>query len=124
MKFKHRDNTYDLYLKSSDVLEEVIDKSVHMVVTSPPYVNLRKIGVTPDNYVEWFLPFMKEIKRVLRDDGNFVLNINEVIVKGRVHHCIDDLKYELRKIGLHQIAKPYIWYKTTAIPNKCSHRAR
>lgn len=122
-RISHSGNKYALYFKSSEKLEDVKDKSVHMVVTSPPYVNLRKIGVNPNNYVEWFMPFAEEIKRVLINNGNFVLNINEVIVKGIVHPYIDNLKYELRKIGLHQIAKPYIWYKTTAIPNKCSHRA-
>jgi len=116
-------NKCTLYFKSSEKLYEIPSNSVHLVVTSPLYVNLRKNGVHPDKYVEWFMPFAHEIKRVLVKNGNFVLNINEVIVKGVVHPCIDDLKYELRKIGLYQIAKPYIWFKTTAIPNKCSHRA-
>ena len=116
-------NDCTLYLKSSEKLDEIEDSSVNMVITSPIYVNLRKNGIRPDKYVGWFMPFAKEIKRVLVDDGNFILNINEVIVKGILHPCIDDLKYELRKIGLNQVAKPYIWYKTTAIPNKCSYRA-
>jgi len=112
-----------LHFKSSEKLNDVEDNSINMVVTSPPYVNLRKDGIHPDKYVEWFLPFAQEIKRVLVDNGNFILNINEVIVKGILHPYVDDLKYMLRKIGLNQIAKPYMWYKTTAIPNKCSHRA-
>jgi len=115
--------TYALFLKSSEKLDEIESSSIHMIVTSPPYVNLRKIGAHPDKYVEWFMPLAKEIKRVLVDDGNFVMNINEIVVKGRVHPYLDDLKYELRKIGLNQIAKPYIWYKTTVTPNRCSHRA-
>jgi site-specific DNA-methyltransferase (adenine-specific)/site-specific DNA-methyltransferase (cytosine-N4-specific) len=116
-------NKCTLYLKSSEKLSEIENSSVNMVVTSPIYVNLRKNGVHPDKYVEWFMPFAKEIKRVLVKNGNFILNVNEVIVKGILHPYIDDLKHALRKIGLNQIAKPYIWYKTTAIPNRCSHRA-
>lgn len=119
----HLNNNCVLYLKSSEKLDEIEDKSIHLVVTSPIYVNLRKNGVHPDKYVEWFMPFAKEIKRVLVDDGNFVLNINEIIVKGRLHSYVDDLKYALKGIGLNQIAKPYIWYKTTAIPSKCQRRA-
>ena len=115
--------TYALHLKSSGKLDAIESSSIHMVVTSPPYVNLRKIGTHPDKYVEWFMPFAKEIKRVLVENGNFILNLNEVIVKGIVHPYVDDLKYELRKIGLNQISKPYVWFKTTAIPNRCSHRA-
>ena len=123
MRLIYNDNFCELLLKSSKNLEEVPTESVNLVVTSPLYVNLRKNGVHPDKYVEWFLPFANEIKRVLVKNGNFILNVNEVIVKGVVHPCIDDLKYALRKIGLDQIAKPYIWFKTTAIPNRCSHRA-
>jgi len=116
-------STCTMYLNSSELLNEIDDKSIHSVITSPPYVNLRKIGVHPDKYVEWFLPFAKSIKRVLVDNGNFILNINEIIIKGIVHPYIDDLKQSFRQIGLNQIAKPYIWYKTTAMPHKCSHRA-
>ena len=120
---KINNNSCLLNFGSSSNLKDINDKSIHMVVTSPIYANLRKGGIHPDKYVNWFLSFANEIKRVLIDNGNFILNINEIIVKGVVHPYIDDLKMELRKIGLNQISKPYIWYKTTAIPNKCSHRA-
>jgi site-specific DNA-methyltransferase (adenine-specific) len=121
--FKLNNNVCELYFRNSEKLPYVKDKSVNMVVTSPPYMDLRKIGISPDKYAEWFFPFAESIKRVLADNGNFILNINEVIVKGVVHPCIDDIKYKLREVGLNQISKPYIWYKTTAIPDKCSHRA-
>jgi site-specific DNA-methyltransferase (adenine-specific) len=120
---KINNNDCLLNFGSSKILENIKDKSIHMVITSPPYVNLRKEGIHPDKYVEWFLPFVKEIKRVLTNNGNFILNINEIIIKGFVHRYIDDLKQELRELELNQISKPYIWYKTTAVPNRCSHRA-
>lgn len=123
MRLECRNNTCELFLRSSINMSEVATESINLVVTSPPYVNLRKNGIHPDKYVEWFAPFCEEIKRVLVKNGNFVLNINEVIVKSIVHPYIDDLKSVLRKMGLNQISKPYIWYKTTAIPNKCTHRA-
>lgn len=121
--YKINSNICELHLKSSKKLDEVPDKSIHLVVTSPIYVNLRKKGIHPDKYVEWFMPFAEEIKRVLVDDGNFVLNINEVIVNGVLHPYVDNLKHGLRNIGLNQIAKPYIWYKTTAVPHRCQRRA-
>ncbi len=54
------------------------DKSVHLVMTSPPYALHHKKAygnASKSEYVEWFLPFAKEIFRVLKDDGSFVLNI-------------------------------------------------
>lgn len=54
------------------------DKSVHCVVTSPPYFGLRKyeggeaqIGLepTPDEYVTAIVAVFREVRRILRDDG-------------------------------------------------------
>lgn len=112
-----------IFNKSSEKMEEISDSSIDLVFTSPPYANLREDGIDPDNYVDWFKPFAKEIKRVLTENGNFILNINEIINKGVVHPYIDDLKKFLRDIELNQIAKPYIWYKKTVIPSNCKYRA-
>ena len=52
--------------------------SVDLVVTSPPYaLHFKKKYGNADQreYVQWFLPFAAEIKRVLKDDGSFVLNV-------------------------------------------------
>uniref|UniRef100_A0A7C3Z1N6 Methyltransferase n=1 Tax=Desulfobacca acetoxidans TaxID=60893 RepID=A0A7C3Z1N6_9BACT len=60
--------------------ERLIDKSVDVVVTSPPY----NIGVSyssyfdkkpRDNYLLWIKNICKEIKRVLKDEGSFFLNL-------------------------------------------------
>lgn len=61
-----------------DLLKSVPDSSVNLVFTSPPYaLHFKKEygNVSKADYVEWFLGFAKEIFRVLRDDGSFVLNI-------------------------------------------------
>ncbi|MEJ7696064.1 MAG: DNA methyltransferase [Candidatus Limnocylindrales bacterium] len=44
----------------------------NLVVTSPPYALefKKEYGNEPQGkYVEWFLPFAKEVRRVLRSDG-------------------------------------------------------
>lgn len=61
------------------------DKSVHCVVTSPPYWGLRDYGVkgqlglekTPRLFIKRMVAIFKEIKRVLRDDGTVWLNIGD-----------------------------------------------
>lgn len=63
---------------SRELLAKLPDSSVNLVFTSPPYaLHFKKEygNVCKADYVEWFLTFAKEIKRVLRDDGSFVLNI-------------------------------------------------
>ena len=51
---------------------------MNLVFTSPPYaLHFKKEygNVSKSDYVAWFLDFAKEIHRILRDDGSFVLNI-------------------------------------------------
>ena len=58
------------------------DNSVDLVITSPPYSDIVNYGKNvstkkPDDYVDWFLPLFKEIYRVLKPSGSFILNIND-----------------------------------------------
>ncbi len=62
---------------SKDLLKAIPDNSVNLVFTSPPYplVFKKEYGnVDAHEYVEWLMTFVREIKRVLTDDGSFVLN--------------------------------------------------
>lgn len=64
--------------------------SVNCVVTSPPYFNLRdysapgQIGLeeTPAAYVAKLVELFHEVKRVLRDDGVFWLNLGDTYTGG------------------------------------------
>jgi hypothetical protein len=70
---------------SLEMLQALPSGSVNLVVTSPPYaLHFKKAygNEHKDRYVEWFLPFAKEILRVLMDDGSFVLNIGGSYNKG------------------------------------------
>ena len=61
------------------------DKSVHCVVTSPPYWGLRDYGVagqlglekTPEEFIERMVKVFREVWRVLRDDGTCWLNMGD-----------------------------------------------
>lgn len=61
------------------------DETVHCVITSPPYWNLRDYGVsgqlgletTPDEYVTNMVGVFREVRRVLRDDGVAWLNLGD-----------------------------------------------
>ncbi len=63
-----------------EVLKTLPENSVDLVVTSPPYADQRKKqygGVATNLYVEWFLGVSKELLRVLKPTGTFILNIKE-----------------------------------------------
>jgi|SRR3569833_397792 len=102
------------------------DKSVNLIVTSPPYADKRKDtygGVHPKKYVEWFLPIAKELKRILTDDGSFILNIKEHPKNGERGVYVLELVLELRKQGWFWIEE-YCWYKKNSFPGKWPNRFR
>ena len=61
------------------------DESVHCVVTSPPYWGLRDYGVhgayglepTLNEYIERMVEVFREVRRVLRKDGQLWLNLGD-----------------------------------------------
>ena len=62
------------------VMKTFPNDCVNLIVTSPPYADNRKKsyqGFPIDHYVELFLPISNELKRILKPDGSFVLNIKE-----------------------------------------------
>jgi DNA modification methylase len=109
-----------------EVLLTFPDDCIDLIVTSPPYADCRKKsygGIHPDKYVEWFLPISKELKRVLKPDGSFVLNIKEKTVDGERHTYVMELILEMRKQGW-LWTEEYIWHKKNCYPGKWPNRFR
>ncbi len=73
-----------------DVLKTLPDASVHCIVTSPPYFRQRDYGVdgqigreeTPGDLAEALCEVASELRRVLRSDGSFWLNIGDTYAAG------------------------------------------
>lgn len=100
--------------------------SVDLIVTSPPYSDQRKStygGVKPEQYVEWFLPRSEQMKRVLKPEGSFILNIKEKAVNGERSTYVLELILALRTQGW-LWTEEYIWHKTSAAPGKWPNRFR
>lgn len=102
------------------------DQSVDLIFTSPPYADQRKNtygGIHPDAYVEWFTPISKELLRVLKPSGTFVLNIKEKVVNGERHTYVMALILEMRKQGW-LWTEEFIWHKKNCFPGKWPNRFR
>jgi site-specific DNA-methyltransferase (adenine-specific) len=115
-----------LYGDCREVLPTIPDTSVDLIVTSPPYADSRKNsygGIQPDRYVEWFLPIASELKRVLKDDGSFVLNIKEKVVGGERHTYVLELILALKRQGW-LWTEEYLWHKKNCSPGKWPNRFR
>lgn len=109
-----------------DILRWLPSECVDLVVTSPPYADQRKDtygGIHPDKYVEWFLPIAAELKRVLKKEGSFILNIKERVVNGERHTYVLELILALRKQGW-LWTEEYMWHKRNSYPGKWPNRFR
>jgi site-specific DNA-methyltransferase (adenine-specific) len=117
----------DLYCGDSrEELKKLPDNYVDLIFTSPPYADQRKStygGIHPDKYVEWFLPISKELLRVLKPTGTFILNIPERVVDGERSTYVMELILEMRKIGW-LWTEEYIWHKKNSYPGKWPNRFR
>lgn len=109
-----------------DVLMSFPDSSIDLIFTSPPYADQRKNvygGISPDDYVSWFLPKSEQLLRVLKPTGTFVLNIKERVVDGERHTYVLDLIMEMRKQGW-LWTEEFIWHKKNSFPGKWPNRFR
>src|SRR5207244_4941912 len=95
--------------------------SVNLVRTSPPYaLHFKKEYGNADkaDYVAWLLPFAREILRVLKDDGSFVLNIGGSYNQGTPTRSIYHFKLLIamvEEIGFH-LAQECFWYNPAKMP--------
>lgn len=109
-----------------NVLRQMPSDMVDLIVTSPPYADSRKNtygGIDPDRYVQWFLPIAAELKRVLKPDGTFILNIKEKVVNGERHTYVLELILALREQGW-LWTEEYLWHKKNSAPGKWPNRFR
>jgi len=102
---------------SKIVLKELEDNSIDLIVTSPPYADRRKQtygGIKPEKYVDWFLPISKELLRVLKPTGTFILNIKEKAENGERHTYVIELILALRTQGWFW-TEEFMWHKRILI---------
>lgn len=109
------------------MLETFPDDSVDFIFTSPPYADNRRKspyeGAKIEEYVEWFLPISSQLKRVLRPEGSFILNIKERAVHGERQTYVLELILKMRGQGWHW-TEEYIWHKKNCYPGKWPNRFR
>ena len=95
--------------------------SVDAIITSPPYaLEFKKEygNVAKEKYIEWFLPFASEIKRILKPEGSFVLNIGGSYNSGSPTRSIYHFKLLIAlcdQLGFH-LAQECFWYNPAKLP--------
>ena len=93
--------------------------SIDLVMTSPPFALTRQkeYGNEPvERYLEWFMPFCAEIKRVLKDTGSFVLDIGGAWIPGAPVRSIYHFELAVRLAKEFHLAQDFYWYNPARLP--------
>lgn len=107
---------------SLSLLDEIIPaESVSLIVTSPPFGLVRKKdygNVDAEKYVDWFRPFGRAFKRILKENGSLVIDIGGAWTPGLPTRSL--YHYELlimlcREIGFH-LAQEFYWWNPAKLP--------
>ncbi len=110
-------------------LKEIPSESISCVVTSPPYWNLRdyedpnQIGQekTPEGYINKMTEVCNALRRVLKRDGSFFLNIGDTYFDRDLQLIPHRLALELQKNGW-KLRNQIIWYKPNHMPSSIKNR--
>ena len=103
-------------------LRQIECDSVDLIVTSPPFALKRKKeygNVEAKDYVQWFMKFAVEFKRILKDTGSLVIDIGGTWVKGqptRSLYHFDLLIALCRTVEFH-LAQEFYWYNPSKLPS-------
>ena len=106
---------------SLELMKCLPNESVNLVLTSPPFALTSKKeygNKDAGEYVDWFLPFASEIRRILAEDGSFVLDLGGTYLPG--HPVRSIYQYELlialvRKVGFY-LAQEFFHYNPARLP--------
>jgi len=106
-------------------LSKIVDSTVHLVVTSPPYWTLKEYNKIPgqlgsitdyDRFLDELDRCWRECLRVLVQGGRLVVVVGDVLLSRRKHkrHQViplhADIQTRCRRLGFDNLA-PILWYK-------------
>lgn len=106
---------------SLEIMRRMPAASVDLVLTSPPYgLHFKKEygNVDQDRYVDWFLPYAQQVKRILRQHGSFVLNLGGSWRQGVPVRSLYVFKLLISlcdEIGLN-LAQEFFWFNPAKMP--------
>lgn len=120
------------YIAVGDCLElmkQMPDECVDMVITSPPYFNLRDYGVDGqvgnekdvNSYIDKLIAIFNEVHRILKDTGSCWVNIDDVYSDQSLM-CIPD-RFKIKMVENGWICRnEIIWHKPNAMPSSAKTR--
>lgn len=105
---KSNSEDFRFFQKSSEIMSELKDEEVDLILTSPPFYKLRSYSDndilgnedSPEQYIENLVNHLHdECWRVLRNDGNFFLELGDTFIDGSLQNIPHRVAIELNKRG-------------------------
>jgi site-specific DNA-methyltransferase (cytosine-N4-specific) len=93
-----------------------------LVLTSPPFALRRQKNygnVDESEYVEWLKPFGKQVFRVLKDSGSFVIDLGGAYRYGAPSRSLYNFRVLISlcdEIGFH-LAEDFYWFNPAKLPS-------
>jgi DNA modification methylase len=107
---------------SLELLETLSDDSVSLVLTSPPFALLRKKEYgnrDQHEYLDWLCDFARIVRRKLKSDGSFVVDLGGAYEKGAPSRSLYNFRVPIRfcdDLGF-TLAEDFYWYNPSKLPS-------
>lgn len=108
------------HIDAIELLRALPGDSIDLVMTSPPFALTKKkeYGNEPiERYLEWFMPFCREIHRVLKPRGSFVLDIGGSWVQGAPVRSVYHFELAVKLAKEFYLAQEFYWYNPARLPS-------
>lgn len=107
---------------SLELMKSIPDNSINLVITSPPFALSRpkEYGNKDQaDYVDWMLQFTKEIKRIITEDGSFVIDLGGAYIKGSPVRSLYNFRLLVRMCDEQgwKLAEEFYWYNPAKLPS-------
>lgn len=107
---------------SLSLLDHIDTDSINMVITSPPFALLREKeygNKSQEEYVDWLAQFAIKVKRILANNGSFVLDLGGAYEKGRPVRSLYNYKILIKfceEISFN-LAEEFFWFNPAKLPS-------
>jgi len=103
------------------LLKEIPDCSINLILTSPPFALTRKKeygNKSASEYVDWFLQFASDFKRILTADGSLVLDLGSAYLPGFPIRSIYQFELLIRLVNDYGffLAQDFYHYNPSRLP--------
>lgn len=107
---------------SLELLAQLPENSVDLVITSPPFALQRQKeygNLDQEEYVGWLLFFTKEVKRVIKESGSFVIDLGGAYQKNRPIRSLYNYRLLINMVDEQgwNLAEEFFWYNPAKLPS-------